>query len=204
MPRPLLIGVTGGIGAGKSTVVAALAERGAAVFSADQAVHSLYEDADVQAQVRARWGDRVFTDAGDVDRVAIADIVFPNEEERQWLEGLLHPLVAREWLRFLDAQQRAENPPTAIVAEVPLLFEADLSDRYDAVMVVTAPLEMRLERVGTRAHGASHATSRANAQLSDAEKCERADVVLDNTRTLDDLRRDTLAAFDSLMAERSA
>ena len=188
MPRTLLIGVTGGIGAGKSTVVDAFVHRGAVPFSADSAVHELYSDPDVVEQVRARWGDEVISSAdGSVDRSAIAAIVFTDEAERRWLEGLLHPLVGRAWLRFVEAQRVANEPPEFAVAEVPLLFEAGLEDRYDAIVTITAPLELRIERARARDDGKRLSAERAAAQMPEEEKAERADFTYVNTGSFDDL-----------------
>jgi dephospho-CoA kinase len=178
--RPQTIGITGSIGAGKSTLVDALAGLGAARFSADAVVHELYDDDYVRDTIRGRWGDEVFAADGTPDREAIAGKVFSDPDELRWLEGLLHPMVAQRWLQFVDANSRADDPPPAIVAEVPLLFEAGVQDRYDTVVVVTAPLDERLRRVGERAHGASHAAARDQRQLSEEEKSSRADVVFVN------------------------
>jgi dephospho-CoA kinase len=186
----VLIGVTGGIGAGKSAAVDAFVRRGAVAFSADEAVHRLYrDDPDVRAAVRDRWGDAVFdAESGDVDRGVIADIVFANPVEREWLEGLLHPLVAREWLRVVhELTQRDDGAPELLVAEVPLLFEANLQSRYDVTVLVTAPLETRLKRVGDRAHGARHADARAAVQLDEQHKERLADFCFHNTDDLDAL-----------------
>lgn len=176
----IVLGITGGIGAGKSAAVDAFVRRGAAAFSADAAVHELYRTDEVREAVVSRWGERVLAADGSVDRAAIAGIVFADTRERQWLEGLLHPLVAREWLRFVEAQKRLDDPPPMIVAEVPLLFEAGLDRRYDQTVLVTAPLETRLRRVGERAAGASGAAARAEVQMSEEQKARRADFVFDN------------------------
>lgn len=185
MGLPARIGVTGGIGAGKSVLVRELAARGCATFSSDDVVHALYaRDPDLRREVTARWGDAILDDAGAVSRDAIAAIVFNDDGERRWLESVVHPLVAREWLRFIDAV--GEDVP-AIVAEVPLLFEAGLEDRYDLTVLVTAPLETRLARVGQRAHGALHAAERAAAQLTDEQRAARAGFVVVNDGTPDQL-----------------
>ena len=185
---PLVIGVTGGIGAGKSTVVDAFARRGAVVFSADDAVHRLYGTDDVRDAVVDRWGDRVLDDeSGAVDRSRIADIVFHDEAELRWLEGLLHPLVAREWVRFVHEQGERDEPPLALVAEVPLLFEAGLKDRYGITVLVTAPLDVRLARVGDRARGSSHAEQRAAQQMGDDEKRVLADFEYVNDGDVSDI-----------------
>lgn len=201
MPRPILIGVTGGIGAGKSTVVDAFVRRGAVPFSADTAVHELYSDPDVVAEVRNRWGDEVIADDGIVDKSAIASIVFNDQVERRWLEGLLHPLVARAWLRFVHEQQALEPPAEFAVAEVPLLFEAGLEDRYDAIVTITAPLTTRIERAEARGSGRTLSAERAAAQMPEEEKVARADFTYVNTGSFDDL--DTFAGevLDALRAQ---
>lgn len=203
MSRPAVIGVTGGIGAGKSAAVDAFARRGAAVFSADAVVHDLYGSDDVRDAVVDRWGDAVLAPDGSVDREAIAGIVFADPVELAWLEGLLHPLVAREWLRFIEAQRALPEPPDVVVAEVPLLFEAGLEDRYDHVVLVTAPLDVRLRRAGERATGSSHPQRRSARQMSDADKRERADVVIENTGSLADLDEQVARVIEQLTGARS-
>lgn len=205
MRRPILIGITGGIGAGKSTVVEAFVHRGAVPFSADSAVHELYSDPDVVAAVRERWGDDVVDAAsGAVDRTAIAAIVFRDEGERRWLEGLLHPLVGQAWQRFVAAQRALPEPPEFIVAEVPLLFEANLQDRYDAVVAITAPLALRIERARARDDGKRHSTARAAAQMDEAEKARRADYAYENTGSFDDLDAFAGDVLDTLRARVQA
>lgn len=185
--HPILIGVTGGIGAGKSTVVEAFARRGAVPFSADAAVHALYATPDVADAVRARWGDGVVAADGSVDRTAIAAIVFVDEAERRWLEGVLHPLVGRAWLAFVEEQRALAAPPEFAVAEVPLLFEAGLEDRYDAVVTITAPLPTRIERTEARGTGRTLSAERAAAQMPEQEKADRADFTFANTGSRDEL-----------------
>lgn len=191
MKHLTIIGVTGGIGAGKSTVVEAFARRGAVAFSADTAVHELYRLPQVIDAVRERWGEKVFTRAREVDRRAIAGIVFTDDVEREWLEGLLHPLVGVAWQHFVDEQAELPNPPEFVVAEVPLLYEAGLEDRYDVIVAITAPHSVRMGRIAARGDGRSLPAERAAAQMRQSEKAERADHAYVNTGSLDDL--DTFA-----------
>lgn len=209
MPRPILIGVTGGIGAGKSALVDAFVHRGAVPFSADSAVHELYSDPNVIAQIRARWGSSTLDSDGRIDRTAIASIIFTDPDERRWLESVLHPLVAEAWLRFVELQRRDPyHAPEFIVAEVPLLFEAGLEDRYDAIVTITAPLPTRIERAEARGSGHTLSAARAAAQLPEPEKVDRADFAFVNDGSLqqleafagsvlDELRSRTTAAADS-------
>jgi dephospho-CoA kinase len=184
---PILIGITGGIGAGKSTLLDAFVRRGASSFSADAAVHALYADPEVVAAVRERWGGTMLDANGVVDRSAIAGIVFHDDAERRWLEALLHPRVGEEWHRFVEEQRALPEPPRFIVAEVPLLFEANLQDRYDAIVTITAPLELRIERADARDDGKHLSAERAAAQMPDETKAERADFAYANTGSLEDL-----------------
>jgi dephospho-CoA kinase len=172
------IGVTGVIGAGKSAFVDALVRAGAVAFSADAAVHELYDDAEVRNAVTSRWGERILAADGSIDRAGVAAIVFSDDADLAWLEGLLHPLVAAAWLRFVAEAHRREPRPVAIVAEVPLLFESELADRYDLTVCVTAPDEIRRARLIAR--GDTAIDERAARQLSQDEKAARADVVVDN------------------------
>lgn len=181
-----------------------MVELGAAAFSADDAVHELYADPDVVGEVRARWGDAVLDADGRVDRSAIAQIVFADEVERRWLESVLHPLVARAWLRFVQAQEQAAQPPRCIVAEVPLLFEAGLEGRYDAVVTVTAPLDVRMARVLERGSGRELSRQRAGAQLAEDEKAARSDFVLVNDGDLDAVRAFAARVLESVDAHAPA
>jgi dephospho-CoA kinase len=169
--RPLAVAITGGIAAGKSEALAAFARHGAATLSADEIVHGLLAgDPDVRAAIRERWGD----DAVD-DRGRIGEIVFRERSELDWLEQLLHPKTreaADAWLATVDA-------PVAAV-EIPLLYETGGEGRFDAVVVITAPSEVR----ATRREGLARREARL---LSDEEKAERADFVFVNDGSLDDL-----------------
>lgn len=168
----MLLGLTGGIGAGKSSALAAFARRGFPTLSSDDVVHGLYADPAVREAVVQRFGADVLAPSGEVDRAALARVVFADDAARRWLEALLHPLVAESLERFRAAHDHGE----LIVHEVPLLFEAALEDRYDLVVVVTAPVEIR------RARSPARFDERAGYQLPEAEKAARADRVIVNDR----------------------
>jgi dephospho-CoA kinase len=173
-----LIGLTGGMGAGKSTALQALERLGAGVLSTDAVVHELYaSDARLREAVMARWGPEV-APRGVVDRAAIARRVFADERERRWLEGLLWPLVGEqvaEWVRRVRAR---EPPPPAAVIEVPLLFEAGMERFYDATIAVVAEEDLRGERAAARGH--AREDERAARQLSQEEKARRATFAVRN------------------------
>ena len=155
-------------------------------------MHELYRDPGVRAALRERYGDRVFT-AGEVDRRALGEIVFADPAELAWLEALLHPrTMARTeaWLEELSAQP---DPPALAVNEVPLLYETDSQDRFDAVVVVTAPHEIREARAGERLD------DREARLLPDEEKAGRADFAYVNDGSLDELDHFVRSVVDSLV-----
>jgi dephospho-CoA kinase len=180
MERPLAVAVTGGIAAGKSEALAAFARHGALVSSSDELVHRLYrEDAGLKEELRARWGDAVFTD-GEVDRAAVGRIVFSDRAELAWLESVLHPRVRRLYETWLDELRRSPDPPALAVAEIPLLYEAGGETRFDKVVVVTAPEHLREARRGT-------VDDRESRLIPDEEKLRRADFAFVNDGTLEEL-----------------
>ena len=182
MARPLAVAITGGIGAGKSEALAAFRRHGAATVSSDEIVHRLLgEDEDVRRQLRERFGDRIFDDIGQVDRGAIARLVFADRNELDWLERLLHPRVVQEYLHWRDDLGRLPNPPQVSVTEVPLLYEVGGDKRFDKVVVITAPAELRADR--SQAAG----ELREARLIPDEEKAKRADFVYVNDGTLDEL-----------------
>jgi dephospho-CoA kinase len=178
----VLLGLTGGIGAGKSTALAAFERLGCPTLSSDAIVHALYLEPDVRSAVVERFGPGVLGDDGEVARGRLAARVFADDIARRWLEQLLHPRVAAavaEWRR----EQESARPGALLVHEVPLLYEAGLADRYDAVVLITASDDVRRARVPERFD------ERAAAQLPEAEKVARADHVYVNDGTPAELER---------------
>jgi dephospho-CoA kinase len=178
------VGLTGGIGAGKSTALQALERAGAAVLSTDAVVHELYSDDDVVSAVRERFGDAVERD-GVVDRGALARVAFATAADREWLEGLLWPRVGERMASWKDSLEAASDPPRALVVEVPLLFESGMDGAFDATIAVIAAEELRASRAGARGHEALEA--RSSRQLSQQEKAHRATYVVVNDGTLEEL-----------------
>jgi dephospho-CoA kinase len=179
------VGLTGGLGAGKSEALRALADLGAATLSTDAVVHELLGTDELRDMVVARLGDGVAPD-GDLDRGLIAERVFADEEGRKWLEGELWPRVGRrvvEWRQEVDA---LDPSPRAAVVEVPLLFESGMEAAFDATIAVVADEDVRAERAGARGHAA--VAERTGRQLSQEEKAERADFEVRNDGSLDELR----------------
>jgi dephospho-CoA kinase len=173
--RPVAVAITGGIGAGKSEALKAFARHGAATISSDEIVHRLLrEDDEVRRAIVERLGEDVLSD-GAIDRRKVAARVFPDRESLDWLERLLHPRVAREYLRWRDRQTA---PLT--VTEVPLLFEAGGETRFDKVVVITAPARLREGR-------SPQVDERERRLLPEEEKVRRADFAYENTGSLDEL-----------------
>jgi dephospho-CoA kinase len=178
----LAVAITGGVGAGKSEALAAFARQGAATISSDDVVHELYGDPGVRAALRERYGDRVFK-SGQVDRAAVGKIVFADPDELAWLERLLHPRTMARTEAWLDELASSPEPPALAVNEVPLLYETGSEDRFDAVIVVTAPAEVREARAGERLD------ERESRLLPDEEKARRADFAYVNDGSLEALDR---------------
>jgi dephospho-CoA kinase len=197
-PRVPFVGLTGGMGSGKSTACAALKRLGAATLSTDAVVHELYGSAEVRDAVVARWGAGVAPD-GVVDRAAIARHAFSAPDERKWLEELLWPLVGRRVWAFRTEQDSAVPAPKAVVVETPLLFEAGMDGIYDATIAVIADEGVRRERAAARGHEA--VDERAARQLTQDEKAGRATFVVHNDGSEADLER-TLADVLAKLAAR--
>jgi dephospho-CoA kinase len=180
------VGLTGGIGAGKSTALEALQELGAATLSADAVVHELLGSDEVRETMVSRFGSEVLDAAGTVDRPAVAALVFDRPQDRGWLEGILWPQVGAriaEW----RAETEARSPrPVAAVVEVPLLFEAGMEGDFDATIAVVAEESLRAGRAAARGHTAL--AERTGRQLSQSEKAARADHVVRNDGTREELK----------------
>jgi len=191
------VGLTGGMGAGKSTALQALAGLGAEVLSSDQVVHELYEGEELRAPVVARFGEEV-APGGVVDRAAVARRAFASTEDRAWLESVVWPLVGARVAGWLERVRAQQPPPRAAVVEVPLLFEAGLERLYDATIAVIADESVRRRRADARGHAL--ADERAARQLSQQEKAERATYVVHNDGSEQDLQRELSVVLDKLGA----
>ncbi len=194
VPGPSLIGLTGGIAAGKSEALRILAELGAATVSTDGLVHELLGTESVRDSLVGRWGADVAPD-GEVDRAAVAAVVFERREELQWLEALLHPLVrerVRAWTEGLPAGTEVA------VVEVPLLFEGEMGPTFDATVTVVAADEHRLARAASRGHGGLEA--RDGRQLTQDEKAARATWVVENHGSVADLEAELERLYPALVA----
>ena len=182
--RVPFLGLTGGIGAGKSTALEALERLGAAVLSTDLVVHELYDSPEIRDAVAERFGADVVRD-GAVDRPALAQRAFATPESRAWLEGLLWPRVGERMVSWRRDLEQAPSPPRAAVVEVPLLFESGMESAFDATIAVVADEDVRAERAGARGHEAL--AERSARQLTQQEKSQRATYSVVNDGTIQQL-----------------
>ena len=189
------MGLTGGIGSGKSTVAGLLEERGAVVTSADEVARDVVSPgSDGLAAVVAEFGDGILAPDGSLDRSALGRLVFSDDLRRARLEEILLPLIAAE------AWARMETVPAGQVAvyDVPLLVEGQMQDMFDLVVVVDAELELRLKRLAERGMNRDEALARIAVQATDEERRGVADVIVSNSGALEDLS----AEVDSLWNTR--
>lgn len=192
MARPLTIGLTGGIAAGKSEALAAFGRLGAVTISSDAVVHELLETEPLLGRLIERWGEDV-APGGRVDRNRIGSIVFADPEELKWLEGQIHPLVGERigaWLASLPGEA------TVAVVEVPLLFESGMEDVFDTTLAVIASEEVRQTRAADRGHAL--VDEREARQLAQVEKATRAEHVVENDGSIEDLEAELSALVEKL------
>ncbi len=189
------VGLTGGMGSGKSTALEALRRLGADVISSDAVVHELYEGEQLRDAVVTRFGAEV-APGGVVDRAAVARRAFATEEDRKWLESQVWPLVGARVAAWLEQARSKKPAPPAAVVEVPLLFEAGLEQVYDATIAVISEESVRQQRAAARGHAA--VGERAARQLSQEEKAGRATFVVRNDGTEADLERELSAVLGKL------
>jgi dephospho-CoA kinase len=189
---PLKIGLTGGIAAGKSEALKVFARLGAATLSSDAVVHQLLESEPLRERLAERWGPEVLTEGG-VNRAEIGEIVFADPDELSWLEEQIHPLVQEKtaaWLLSLPADTEVA------VVEVPLLFEVGSDKVFDTTVSVVTADEVRRERAAARGH--TVVDEREARQLTQLEKAERAEHVVENDGSVEDLEGALSALLEKL------
>ena len=179
-PHKPVIGVLGGIGAGKSFVARQFALLGCAVIDSDELASAALADARVRRQVAERWGRQVLDESGQVDRKALAEVVFEDADELHLLEQIIHPKV-HELRSDLRRQYMADPEVPAIVEDCPLLLEKDLVDQCDVKVFVDADRRLRLERVAERGWSDKELAQREKNQLALDFKAEISDHVIDNS-----------------------
>jgi dephospho-CoA kinase len=190
--RPLTIGLTGGIAAGKSEALAAFERLGAATISSDAVVHELLDSEPLQSRLSERWGPAIVVE-GRVSREKVGELVFADPEELRWLESQIHPLVGERigaWLGSL--------PDVAVaVVEVPLLFESGMDGVFDTTLAVVTSDDVRRARAEARGHAL--VGEREARQLTQEEKASRAEHVIENDGSIEDLERALSNLVDALL-----
>jgi dephospho-CoA kinase len=189
---PLKIGLTGGIAAGKSEALKAFARLGAATLSSDAVVHELLEGEPLRGRLVERWGPEV-NGAEGVNRAKIGEIVFADPEQLTWLEQQIHPLVQERTANWLMSLPEGTE---AAVVEVPLLFEAGSDKAFDTTVAIVTADEVRRERAAARGHAL--VDEREARQLPQGEKAERAEHVVVNDGSIEDLERELSALLAKL------
>ena len=191
------VGLTGGIGAGKSEALAALERAGAATLSSDAVVHELLASDEVRDDLVARFGEEVAPD-GKIDRDAMARLVFDDPDQRSWLEGYLWPKVGERMWSWREELAARADPPAAAVVEVPLLFESGMQEAFDHTIAVTADDDLRADRIGARGHAG--VAAREARQLPQDEKAERADFRVRNDGTVEELEEALTGILETIRA----
>ncbi len=195
----MILGVTGGIAAGKSRVAAALGALGAEVVSADDLAREVVRPgSDVLDRLVERFGRAILAQDGSLDRPALASIVFADPEARRALNAVIHPAIAAlSQQRLREAAARS----SVVVYEAPLLFEAGAEKRVDAVLTVTASDAVRLQRLMARdALSEEEARARLGAQMPQEQKAARADYVIDNSADWKATQKEVAALWERISA----
>jgi dephospho-CoA kinase len=192
------IGLTGNIASGKSEVARMLADRGATIIDADELAREAVEpETQALKDIIKRWGKDVLNQDGGLDRAALRQIVFADQNELDALNRIVHPGVTR--LRDREIARARERGDPIVVCVIPLLFERNIVEEFDAIILVDAPRPLRLERlVATRGLEETEAMNMIASQMPAELKRARADFVIENDGTLDKLERDVDALWSSL------
>jgi dephospho-CoA kinase len=193
------VGLTGGIGAGKSTAAEMLRNLGAYVVHADRLGHETYSrDGTARRLVLERFGNGILSDDGEIDRASLARIVFGDKKERLALEGIVWPEI-RKLISIRLAEAEAAGAGVAVV-EAAVLLEAGWEDLFDQVWTVETPREVaRARLIGRQSISESEADARLAAQLASVDRANRSSVVIENTGTVDELRSAVTAAYKNLV-----
>lgn len=202
LKRPLIVGLTGGVASGKSTVAAMLTQLGLPVLDTDRIAHELLADvgSDAYRKVVAEFGPGVLAPDGTIDRAALAACVFADVSRRKVLEGILHPLIKQSVERWVHELSKRHS---ILVLEVPLLLEVGWEGLVDEVVLVDCPVETQLERYVARTGSSrQEGLARVRSQLSREERIAKANIVLDNSGTLEELSRMVEALVKQLKRDK--
>lgn len=196
--RPKIIGLTGAMASGKSTVARFLAERGIPTISADAVVHELLaKDGAAVSPLTTAFGESIVASDGSINRAAFAAIIFHDSNKRKRAEAILHPMVNAAMMARAQSSEMKQEP--IIVMEIPLLFEAGLKHPFDAVITVAAPAFLRRRWAKQNGFSPADWRRRENAQWPLKKKMQLSDYVIENTGTVDLLRQKVAAIIASLL-----
>jgi dephospho-CoA kinase len=200
----LLVGLTGNIGSGKSTVAQLLSERGATIIDADVlARRAVEQGTPAYASIVERWGTSILAADGLIDRAALRRIVFSEPQELEQLNSIVHPEVERMLAALV--QQARQRGDRLVVCDIPLLFERRMTDAFDRILLVDAPRPVRLERlVRERGLRETEAMAMIVAQMPAELKRARADFVIDNVGTLTQLDQRVAEVWSALLTDAEA
>ncbi len=194
-----VVGLTGGIGSGKSLAAQFFSQLGALVIDADQLARSVIErGSDGFDEVLLRFGDGVLKN-GDIDRVALGQIVFENPQAKKDLEEIIHPRIRTEF----EEAVASLNPGQILVYEIPLLVETNAADRFDFIVTVESAAELRKERLRSRGMFHSDIEKRIASQASEEERRKIADCILTNDGSEDELLRQVENVWESTILPRA-
>ncbi|NYI76614.1 dephospho-CoA kinase [Nocardioides panzhihuensis] len=190
------VGLTGGIASGKSTVSRLLSDLGAVIVDSDMIAREVVEPGTPGlAQVVAEFGPSVLTEAGELDRAKVGELVFADESARARLNAIVHPLVGA---RSAELEEAGREAGKLVVNDIPLLVEVGYAPFFDEVIVVDVPVETQVERAVSRGMTEADVRARISAQASREERLAAATYVIDNTGTLEDLHKRVREIYDSL------
>lgn len=197
--KPYIIGLTGGIGCGKSEAAKYLASLGAMHLDADQVSRSLTdENGEALPEIRSAFGDGVFTEDGRFDRKAMAEIVFSDPAARRRLEAIIHPLVQRSMLRQMD--EAAQQGVRVVILDVPLLFETGMDTLCDECWTLYVDRQTQIERVMARDNvSREHAQARIDSQMSTEERNARATRAIDTGRNIERTRSELASLYNGVL-----
>jgi dephospho-CoA kinase len=201
--RPLVVGVTGAAGSGKSTVTAMLAALGAQTADADALVRWAYADSALRAALAERFGSNVIAEDGSVARARLADIVFSDGEARADLEAMVHPAVLAQMTGMIEEYRQDSLRAPMLALEIPLLYEAGADSMVDRVLVVAAPADVCALRLRERGWDDQRIAAVAAAQMPLEEKVLRADEIVDASGSREETARQVEALWDRVMAAKS-
>jgi len=199
------IGITGGLGTGKSKVIEILEKLGSPVLSSDEIVHEeMKKGRKIYQMVVKNFGEGILTENGEINRSKLAEIIFNDKEKKEKLEGLIHPRVREEINNFFSRQLGEKKPPKSAFVEVPLLFEVGWEDLFDQVWVIWAPKDIVIKRlVKNGRFSPEDIEARLKSQMPLGEKVKKADKVIENKGSLWDLEKKVRERWKKLNGENS-